>query len=250
VLADPAIGVESAPAIDGLFSIDRESAPPQGGARPSGDYRLSLGTELLARCSTAQEILSELGSALDFQVAAHARSFLFVHAGVVGWRGRVLVIPGRSCSGKSSLVTALIEAGAEYWSDEYALFDAQGQVHPYPRPLRLREPAGGVRRVTAEALGASVGTGPAPMGWVLSTSYVPGASFAPECRRPGRGLMELLGNCLVVRDRPHEVVDALALASRGATVFEGVRGEAPAAARWLLRTMNQAEPERGRKSVS
>jgi hypothetical protein len=42
-----------------------------------------------------------------------------------------MVLPGKSFAGKTTLVAALVRAGAEYWSDEYAVLDANGDVHPY-----------------------------------------------------------------------------------------------------------------------
>ena len=51
-----------------------------------------------------------LVSELHFAVASHARTAIFVHAGVVGWRGRAIVVPGRSMSGKTTLTRALVEA--------------------------------------------------------------------------------------------------------------------------------------------
>jgi len=70
-------------------------------------------------------------------VATLAKGLIFVHAGVVGWQNRAIVIPGRSLSGKTTLVLALVEAGTDYYSDEYALFDSEGRVHAYwrlPKP--------------------------------------------------------------------------------------------------------------------
>ena len=74
----------------------------------------------------------ELESNMHFQVALAAQDFLFVHAGVVQWKGQAIVVPGRTETGKSSLVMALVKAGGEYFSDEYAVLDREGRVHPYP----------------------------------------------------------------------------------------------------------------------
>jgi uridine kinase len=41
-----------------------------------------------------------------------------------------IAIPGRSFSGKTSLVTALVRAGAVYYSDEFAVIDRDGLVRP------------------------------------------------------------------------------------------------------------------------
>src|SRR5262249_55094696 len=82
--------------------------------------------------------LDLLRSFLESRVATHAASVIFVHAGVVEWRGQAILLPGRSRSGKTTLVTALLRAGAKYYSDEFAVLDDSGRVYPWPRPLRVR----------------------------------------------------------------------------------------------------------------
>lgn len=62
--------------------------------------------------------------------------FLSLHAATVGWRGHGITIAGHSGAGKSSLCTAALLHGADYFSDEYSLLDAQGRITPYPRPLQ------------------------------------------------------------------------------------------------------------------
>src|SRR4051794_11798184 len=74
--------------------------------------------------------LDELESDLELFIAAQTRECMFVHAGVVSWRGRAIVLPGRSLSGKTTLVIELLKAGADYYSDEFAVFDAHGLIHP------------------------------------------------------------------------------------------------------------------------
>src|SRR5262249_55268360 len=74
-----------------------------------------------------ERLLRRLRSDIDLQVAQHARDGLCVHAGVVGWRGYAIVIPGRTMTGKSNLVAALVRLGARYYSDEYAVIDDEGQ---------------------------------------------------------------------------------------------------------------------------
>lgn len=56
----------------------------------------------VARSMELTEVLNALESDLQLYVADRARWRLFVHAGVVGWGGRAIVIPGRSSSGKST----------------------------------------------------------------------------------------------------------------------------------------------------
>ncbi len=99
-----------------------------------------------------EQVMRALESDLQITVALNAKNRLFVHAGVVGWRSQAILIPGRTFSGKSTLVEALVRAGATYYSDEFAVLDSKGRVHPYTRPLSLRENDAKARRVAAEEI--------------------------------------------------------------------------------------------------
>src|SRR5688572_30895391 len=92
-------------------------------SRQSNIRRLNLlyrNAERVARTDDFEQILEKLGADLQLYVAETAKRRIFVHAGVVGWKGQAVVIPGRSFSGKSTLVSEMIRAGATYYSDEYA----------------------------------------------------------------------------------------------------------------------------------
>jgi len=62
--------------------------------------------------------------------------YLSMHAATVGHQGTTITIAGHSGAGKSSLCTAALLAGADYFTDEYSLLDKQGRITPYPRALQ------------------------------------------------------------------------------------------------------------------
>ncbi len=105
-------------------------------------YRLERDGADVGSYRSLSRICRELESDMHFRVALAARDFLFVHAGVVSWKGQAVVVPGRTETGKSSLVMALVNAGGEYFSDEYAVLDREGRVHAYPKPLSQRREGG------------------------------------------------------------------------------------------------------------
>lgn len=72
-------------------------------------------------------------------VAALAPRLLSLHAAAVADRGRVVLFAGPSGSGKSSLCARALLAGCAYLSDEFALVDGRGRIHPFPRPLQWDE---------------------------------------------------------------------------------------------------------------
>lgn len=190
----------------------------------------------LLRTHDLEEALRQLEFDLELYIADRAPRRTFVHAGVVGWNGQAIVIPGRSFSGKSSLVKALVKAGALYYSDEFAVLDERGRVHPYPIPLAIRPGSDGAPSIkrTVEELGGVAGVGPLPVGLVLITRYVSGRHFRPRQLSVGRAVLELLAHALPARRRPGRVIDALTQVVSQALVLRGTRGDAEETARHIL----------------
>src|SRR5438105_13158500 len=123
-----------------------------------------------ARTRSFEDLLDGFESHLQLTVAEYAPRRIFVHAGVVEWKGRAIVIPGVSFSGKSTLVAELLRAGASYYSDEYAVIDERGRVHPYARDLRIRDAASGrIERTRPEQLRTATAAKTLRLGLVMST---------------------------------------------------------------------------------
>ncbi len=199
----------------------------------------------LARSKDTDLILETLERELQLYVAEYARRRVFVHAGVVGWRGRAIVIPGRTMSGKTTLVKALVEAGATYYSDEYAVLDERGRVHPYPKPLSIRENGSGrTKEVRPEAFGGTTGVKPLPVGLVVATSYREGAHWRPRQLVPGRAVMALLTHTVSVRRKPERALTTLRQVVADALVLKGARGEAGEVAEGLLARLTE-QADRG-----
>ena len=167
-------------------------------------------------------------SDLQLFVAETAPRRVFVHAGVVGVRGRAVVIPGRSFSGKTSLVAALVKAGATYYSDEYAVLDERGMVHHYARPMSIRE-SGYLekpKKYRVEILGGRSGVKPLPVGMVVVSKYQAGARWRPRALSEGEGALELMANTVSARRQPEAMLGAIRRVVSLAPVFKGNRGEA------------------------
>ena len=179
--------------------------------------------------------LGILDAELRMYIALHAPDHVFIHAGVVGVEDRAIVLPGRSFAGKTTLVAALVQAGAEYWSDEYAVLDADGLVHPYPKPLSVRiNDTRETDEQPVESLGGLAGDRPLPVALIAFTSYHPGAGWALRSRTAGEGAVKLLEHSIAARSRPEQVLAAVRRAATNAMVLEGERGDAGQAASALL----------------
>ena len=194
-----------------------------------------------------QLVITMVDTELRNFVASTAPDRLFVHAGAVAYRGRVIVVPGKVFTGKSMLVSALVRAGAVYYSDEFAILDSEGLVYPYARPLSIRSPDSKPNaRHTVESLGGIAGEEPLPLGMIAVTRYRPGANFSPERRSAAQGMLALMANTTGTRERPADTMADLRRAASAALVLEGERGEADAAARLLLEISVDAFPNGAR----
>jgi hypothetical protein len=168
-------------------------------------------------------------------VTTRAPDFVFIHAGAVAWRGRAILVPAESQGGKSTLVAELVRAGAEYMSDEYGALDAQGRIHPYPKPLNLRRGTGEqVDVVPVESLGGQAASGPAPLGLVVATEFAEGTAYAPRVLRRGEGVLHLAGSALPMHRYPEKVFAALEHVPADTVFLGGIRGDAEEAARIIL----------------
>jgi hypothetical protein len=207
-----------------------------------GTYKLRRNDKDLASGDGLElDLVLEL---LDTQLRLHlgrvAPDTIFIHAGVVAHDGRMIVIPARSFGGKTTLVAALVRAGAIYYSDEFAVIGRDGLVQHYAKPLSLRD--GGIAQVdhAVESLGGVAGDEPLPLGMIVDTNYKPGAEWKPRRLSPGAGAMALLANAVPAKERPDEVMRAVSRAAKDAIVLEGDRGEADEVAPLLLAELERA----------
>jgi hypothetical protein len=225
---------------DFLFSLKLGRAL---NARLRQYHLLYSGAKRVARTMSQDEVLDTLEGELQLCVAEWARNRVFIHAGVVGWGGKAILIPGRSFAGKSRLTAALLGAGADYFSDEYAVLDAQGLVHPYPRRLAIRQPNSSIpQRRRPEEFDSAIGCEPLPVGMVVMTRYQEGARWSPRPLSLGKAILELSNNAVPVQREPDTVLTTLQKALSHAKCLTGVRGEAEEMAAKLLEELNTRRP--------
>lgn len=211
--------------VERIFSLYVGGAGARAGQRT---FHLAYADfDRIARSRELPDVVEALASELQLYVAEHAKRYVFIHAGVVGWRGHAIVIPGSSMSGKSTLVEALVRAGAEYYSDEYAVLDAAGCVHPFPKLPQRRDPETFRQTTfTVESVGGKIGTRPLPVGTVIISQYDPAATWRPRALSAGRGILALMAHAVAGRHAPERVLPTLTQLAHRAVILKGSRGEA------------------------
>jgi hypothetical protein len=209
-------------------------------ADETGTYTVVADERGLNRGLELELALMVLESQLRLYLGTKAPDAIFVHAGVVEHRGVAIVLPGKSFAGKTTLVAALVDAGAAYYSDEFAVIDEEGLVHPYAKALSVRDENGEEQtNYSLDSLGWRVGSTPLPLGVIAVTSYRPGAEWRPRRLSAGEGAMALLANAVPAQLRPAQVMRVISRAAGDALVIESARGEADAVAPLLLAEARQ-----------
>ena len=206
---------------DRIYSVGWDHAAAQ--------HVVTVGSQTVSRGATLNVALDGLEVDARHFVAEFAPGWVFVHAGAVAINGRALVIPGRSGAGKSTLVAALIDRGATYFSDEYAVFDDRGNVHAYPKPLTLRDEGGSQVAVNHQQFGEELR--PVPLGAVVVGAFAGlDTTWQPNTQSATQGMIALLDNAVAIRHQPARTMAFLRSALADVTVLVGARGDAGRAA--------------------
>jgi len=221
------------------YKIDKAVAPVTYRIHLSAGRKsallLTVNGRKRARCYDRTEFLERFGSTVALHVADNSRKLVFLHAGVVGWGELGIVIPGRSFSGKTTLVAELVRAGATYYSDEFAVVDRQGRVHPYPRPLQIRDGCSYRQtRCPVASLGGTAGEKPLRIGLVIFSQYREGASWLPEELSPGINCLRMLDNTISARSAPAIALSTLKRVASKTVAVSGTRGDSHQIIQWII----------------
>lgn len=204
--------------------------------RNKSNYVLYHNGEGIASCRGKKKFFKFFDGVLRITVGEHAVDKVFLHAGAVGWKGKGIVLPADSFKGKSTLVAELIRQGAEYYSDDFAIFDENGLLYPFPRVISMRTDDGVFRpyELRVESLGGKPATEPIPVGLVLFTEYEAGQRWKPEKLTAGQGLLEMIPFALPLRRDPEFSMRALKSIANRAIILRSRRGAAKEFAELVL----------------
>ena len=187
-------------------------------------WHLCFNNQKLGSALSPEALLDTLEHHLNIGVALRSPIGIAVHAGLVSMGDRALLLPGRSFCGKSTLVAALVDAGATYESDDLVLVTPTGRVHGVPRPLNLRQ---GHRRVRSD---------PRTLGWVPNQPaksvnrieflrFSPGSRWNPRPLNTASGALSLFQHALLARRDPKEALTAIAALCQRAHCYRSNRGD-------------------------
>lgn len=193
----------------------------------------------VGRSHDLERALEGYDSHLRLALAQFSRPRLFIHGGAVAIDGKAILFPGNSLAGKSRLVAELLKAGADYLSDEYAVVTERAMVHPFEKPISLRQtPTARQIDVTAESLGARTVRRALPIGAVVLTEYREGARWAPQPVKPSHAALRMMQFTVGARTFPEPTLRILSAIAERVPVFHTPR---PDTARAVPRLFQLAE---------
>jgi len=177
------------------------------------------------------DVIEIFNSMLRLTIAEFAVSKVFLHAGVVAWKGKAIVIPARSFKGKTTLVAELVKKGALYYSDEYAVLNKNGYVQSFPKHLSLRGIINEYAQVdySVESLGGRAGKKQIPVGLILLTEFdsnLTAKKWKPKLLSVGQGIMEIIPHTISIRNDTKFALNVLNKVASRAIIAKSKRGEA------------------------
>ena len=199
-------------------------------------FELHVDQSLIASADRPEKLLRQLIDCLDTGLVRRLKNLHAIHAGAVLVGDQALLFPGSSHSGKSSLVAEFLRRGAACLSDEYALIDSEGWVHPYPRVLLVRDGGPAQTPVLPRECNelSSVASAAAHVAGILALRYDSAKRWDVAPVPQSEALLLLLQNTPhVLADRP-QMVEPFSRAVAGAKCYAGSRGEAADAVDQIL----------------
>ncbi|MFL6374790.1 MAG: hypothetical protein ACJ73D_09005 [Pyrinomonadaceae bacterium] len=204
--------------------------------RSGRNYLLDRNGVEVSRGPTRKTFLKYFEAVVRLSVAEFSPDLVFLHAGCVSWRGRGLVLPANSFQGKSTLVSELVRAGAEYYSDDFAILDQKGRVHPFARKIsmRTREAKYSQYELDPISFGGVIGHRPVPVGMVFLTTFRPRSHWKPRIFTRGEGILHTVPFTLPMNRAPERSLKALKRLAQNAIIATSDRGDARRTAKLLL----------------
>ncbi len=186
------------------------------------------GDQEVVRQSFNDRKIDLIESNIRLTIAEFAEHYVFIHAGAIAYKGKAIIIPARSFSGKTTLVAEFAKLGFEYYSDEYAVLDKNGLVHPFTKKLSIRGIIDDYTQVDipVEELGGRKGIKPIEVGLILVSKFTKKGRFSPELLSAGEGIIESIANSVSIRQNPQFVLQVLSRVMNTAKIVKTNRGEA------------------------
>lgn len=194
-------------------------------------------------------------SILRVIIAEFAVKKVILHAGVVAWNGKAIVIPGKSFRGKTTLVSEFVKKGAIYYSDDFAVLNKNGFIQSFPKALSMRGIIDDETQVdySVESMGGRAGKRNIAVGMILLTEFEPNLhakQWKPKFLSAGQGILEIIPHTVPIRNNTKFALNVLNKVASRAIIVKSRRGEAKEFVDFMINFFeNNVESTRKKKTV-
>lgn len=203
------------------------------------DFFLKQAGEILMINSDLDFIISFIEKQVFITVLKFNTSRVFIHSGAVSYKNKGIIFPADTNQGKSTLTTAFIKAGAEYYSDDCAMLDENAMLHPFAKPISIREVEGDFTQTEypVEHFGGRVGTKPVEVKLIVFTEYEKGFEWSPKPLSSGEAMLEILQHSVPVKFNPKFTLTVLHKLVNRAIITKSKRDDANTLVASLLKLL-------------
>ncbi len=172
------------------------------------------------------EVISYIESKIKFFVSRFSRTHIAIHAGCVRIENKTLLFPASGYRGKSTLTSGFVRNGAQFYSDDLAIFDLNGNIVPFSKKISLRDEKDRKTFFTPENLGGTQAKSASEIDFVFFTEYkYRGYAWKPRKLSTVNGKIELLKHVLTLAKNPHLSMEILDRIVGESSFIKGNRGE-------------------------
>lgn len=191
--------------------------------RLDSDLCLFRDNLLQLRAQSVEQALDALLADLRFQFARYARTALFLHAGALSLDDRGILLPGRDWSTQTTLLAALVQAGASHYSQGFAILDTQARLHRYPRTVPLQG-----REQLDDAPDSHTELESIPVSLVIQTRFERSATWSARPVSKAEALLHLVQYAVQPQENPALMLDILTKIAGTATVIASAHDDTDA----------------------
>ena len=209
----------------------------------NGEFQIIQNGETLIQFSDLDEIIIGLERRVFLTILEFNKSRVFIHSGAVSYKNKGIIFPANSYQGKSTLTAEFLKAGADYYSDDCAMLDENALLHPFAKPIAIREIEGEPDQTNypVEHFGGRVGTKPVEIKLIVFTAYEKDFKWSPELLSPGKAVMEILRHTVPVKFNPEFTLNVLHKLVNRAIITKSKRGDAKLLTTSLLKLIDEID---------
>lgn len=209
----------------------------------NGDFLVINNGKTICENPDLDETVKVLERQVFLTIAEFAKTRVFIHAGAVGYKNKGVIFPADSYQGKSTLTAELVKAGADYYSDDCAVLDENGLLHPFAKKISMRGVTDEFIQTDfpVEHFGGRTGTKPVEVKLIVLTEFEKDFEWSPELLSQGNAILQILRHTVSISFNPESTINVLQNLVDNAIIVKSKRGNAKSLISYLFNILEKID---------